>query len=64
MKPKAKFILQNKGGSYKLKIYLVENAPDNQNAWADAQGQIVFDYQLDGVIADLKRDGFSVKIIK
>lgn len=63
-KPKAKFILQNNGGSYKLEIYLVENAPENQNAWANSQGQIVFDYQLDGVKTDLIKDGFKVEIIK
>ena len=46
----------------KLEIWLVENAPDNQNAWADAQGKIVFDYQLEGVRADLKKDGFKVLV--
>ena len=63
-KPKAKFELQNGGGSYKLKIYLIENVSENQNAWADAQDNIVFDYQLNGVVADLKKDGFITSIIK
>jgi len=62
-KPVAKFIALNGGGSYKLEIYLVENAPENQNAWADSQGKVVFDYQLNGVKADLKKDGFIVKVI-
>jgi len=62
-KPVAKFIALNGGGSYKLEIYLVENAPENQNAWADSQGEVVFDYQLAGVKADLKKDGFTVKVI-
>ena len=61
-KPKAIFTKQNNGGSYKLSIYLVENAPDNQNAWADAQGEIIYDYQLDAVKTDLIKDGFKVII--
>ena len=62
-KPKAKFISQNGGGSYKLEIYLVENAPENQNAWAEVQGKIVYDFQMNGVIADLKKDCFKVEIV-
>lgn len=62
-KPKAVFELQNGGGSYKLKIYLIENATEKQNAWADSQGEIIFDYMLNGVAQDLKYAGFIVKII-
>jgi len=61
-KPKAVFVKQNNGGSYKLEIYLVENATDEQNAWVDAQGKIVYDYELNGVKADLKKDGFNVVV--
>ena len=62
-RPTAKFIKQNNGGSYKLEIYLVENASDNQNAWANSQGNIVYDYQLRGVTSDLKKDGFKVSVV-
>lgn len=61
-KPKAIFELQNNGGSYKLNIYLVENATEKQNLWVHSQGHIIFDYQLNGVKADLKNDGFVVVV--
>ena len=59
-KPKAIFELQHGGGSYKLNLYLVENATEKQNKWVASQGEIIFDYQLNGVRADLKNDGFVV----
>ena len=61
-KPKAIFELQNGGGSYKLRIYLVENATEKQSAWANSQGEIIFDYQLNAVKFDLKKDGFVVEV--
>lgn len=61
-KPKAVFVPLNGGGSYKMNIYLVENATDKQNQWANAQGSVIYDFQLGGVKADLKKDGFIVKV--
>ena len=63
-KPKAIFTLQNGGGSYKLEIYLIENATENQNNWADSQNTIIFDYQVNAIKKDLQNDGFIVKIIR
>jgi len=66
-KPIAKFIALNGGGSYKLEIHLTKKATENQNAWdkwAKVEGNgVVWDYQLNGVKADLVRDGFKVVVV-
>ncbi len=59
-KPVARFVKQHGGGSYRLEILLVENAREEQNAWADAQGMIVYDHQLSGVKTDLRKSGFRI----
>jgi len=62
MRPKVKFIKQNNSRSYKLEVFLVENASENQNKWAEVQGNIVYDFQLKRLCKDLKKDGFKVII--
>ena len=58
-KPKAKFILQN-DNKYKLEIYLMENATEKQNTWADYQGQICSFNQVANWQIDLIKDGFEI----
>lgn len=62
MQKKPKVIFNYMGGYYQMIVYLVENATENQNKWEAMQNKHIFDNELNGVIKDLKHDGFIIKI--
>jgi len=64
MKAIAEFKEINGGGSYELSIILSEKATENQKNWLSVNKKVVWDYELQGVIADLKKDKFKIIISK
>ena len=52
------FHLQNNGGSYQALVFGDESKKD----WGKIDGEIMWDYQLESVIADAKKDGYKIEI--
>jgi hypothetical protein len=63
-KPVAEVRQFNGGGSYSVHFDIAHSTlTEKQEAWL-GMDKVLFDYQLNAVLADMKHDGFVIDLIK
>ena len=53
--------MQECGGGYRVKEVIGD---ENKENWGKIQGQFIYDYQFNGVKADLRKDKYIITIIR